>query len=369
MLSNSSGLFSSPFVPLIEKNGFLGNAVVKAEEPETSFQLYLTNKCNLNCIHCYIDSGKINNNELSTEEFLSIIDECGKISKSRVVFTGGEPLLRKDFFKLAERAKKNNLKVLLFTNGTLINERIVGKLEKNVDEIQFSLDGATPPVNDRIRGKGVFDKVLKAIQLLKNTQIQLKMSLVVMPQNFDDFKENIEEIARKLENEEMKFSLAIKEGRADNSFIFPSESEGEIALQAILRILYTKKLKAMRHIEANLISRNCGYGETITISSEGDIFPCAILKHSAGNVRNGDFPEVVKKIKNNMVESNVENLEKCPQCDLQYICFGGCRLNNITHNGNILKPYCSTEKKNDFYRKLVARDNFDGLSYWLDNNN
>ncbi len=357
------------FLIKVEKSGFLENAKVKEEDPETTFQLYLTTKCNEHCIHCYIDAGSSADRELETDEFLRLLDQCGNISKSKVTFTGGEPLLRADFFELAERAKKNNLKVHLFTNGTLIDQEMVSKLEKSIDEIQFGLDGATPDVNDKIRGKGVYNKVLKAIQLLKDTQIKLKIAVVIMPQNIDDFRENLETLAEELEKVDMKFGLAINEGRANKTFRFASETEGELALQEILKILYQKRLKRMRNLEPNLISRNCGYGEIITVFSNGDVYPCAIPKQKYGNIRIDNFLDLVRKIKEDMIAFRVENLEECPKCDLKYICFGGCRLNNITFNGSPLKPNCSAKKKEDFYRKLIRRANFDGLAYWLKQDN
>ena len=131
------------FLIHIEKKGFLESAKLKEEEPEISLQLYLTSQCNLKCIHCYMDAGKGTNDELSTDEFISIIDEFAKLHKTKVAFTGGEPLLRPDIFELAERAKENGLKVSIFTNATLIDESMVEKLKKYVDEIQFSLDEFT----------------------------------------------------------------------------------------------------------------------------------------------------------------------------------------------------------------------------------
>jgi len=80
----------------------------------------------------------------------------------------------------------------------------------------------------------------------------------------------------------------------------------------------------------------------------------------------------LKNIENEVITSelrdflvNVENLEGCSQCDLEYICFGGRRLNNITYNNSILKPHCPPEKKEELYKKLVVRDSFDALSIWL----
>jgi radical SAM protein with 4Fe4S-binding SPASM domain len=357
------------FLIHIERKGFLESAKIKEEEPEISLQLYLTSQCNLKCIHCYMDAGKSTNDELNTDEFASLIDEFARLHKTKVAFTGGEPLVRPDIFELADRAKKNGLKVSIFTNATLIDEATVEKLKKYVDEIQFSLDGATEGVNDRIRGHGVFKKVLNAIQLLKNTGIFLRLAMLVMPQNFDDLKNNIEELAVKLDDVFIQFSLAMNEGRADNSFKFSSDSEGDKKLQEILKILYKKKIKSMNKFEPNQIVRNCGYGEIITVSSDGKIFPCAILRHQTGHVKRDNFTEIVETIRKEAMASNVEHLEICPECDLRYICFGGCRLNNLTHNRNILKPHCTPAKKKDFYKKLVVRDRFDGLAYWLGQKN
>lgn len=354
------------FLVKVEKKGFLEDAVIREEESEISLQLYLTNACNLKCSHCYLDAGKAIEDELSAEEFGAIIDEFARLYPTKVVLTGGEPLLYSDdFFKLAARAKNNNLRVQLFTNGTLINREIIGKLDEYVDEIQFSLDGATAEVNDEIRGKGVFNRVLENLRLLMDTKIKLKLSMVIMPRNVEDLKKNIETLAQSLENVEMKFGFAIIEGRADESLKFSSPAEGDRELQEILKILYKKKLKAMTKFEPNLVVRNCGYGEVITVSSNGDVFPCAVLKYKTGNIRTDSFSGLVEDIKKHTAASNVENLEGCSQCDLQYICFGGCRLNNITYNNSLLKPYCPPERKEELYRKLIVRDSFDALSYWL----
>ncbi|MCK4763002.1 MAG: radical SAM protein [Candidatus Aminicenantes bacterium] len=354
----------------IEKNGFLEKAEVKEEELETTLQLYLTNRCNLKCIHCYMDSGyHSKNEEISTETFLSVIDDFAEISQSKVVFTGGEPLLRPDFFTLAKRAKEKKLKVVLFTNGTLINDKIVSKIKECVDEIQLSLDGATPIINDEIRGKGVYDKVVNAVRLFEDTSIKLTISTLVMPQNFTDFKNNVESFAKVFENAELKFSFAINEGRADKSYKFSTTAEANAKLQKILKILYEKNLKAMRKIEPNLMARNCGYGETITVSSEGDVYPCAVLKHKAGNLKKEKLIDLFRKIRKDIEVSNVENLEQCPQCDLIYICSGDCRLNNITYNGDIRKPHCPPDVREDFYKKLVVLNEFDALKYWLRNKN
>ena len=330
--------------------------------------LELTTRCNLRCIHCYMDAGKSKDGELTTSEWVKVIDEFSKLYKTKVTFTGGEPLIRPDIFILTKRAKERGLIVEIFTNGTLIrNEKIVNKLTESVDIIQLSLDGATARINDKIRGKGVFNKVIRAIHLLKDTKIKLRLAIIVMPQNIKDLKENIEYLVRlfKTDRIEMKFGFATTVGRADNSFRFANYSIAEKEMQEILKILYKKRLKAMRKIQSNLIVRNCGFGMNITISCTGDIFPCAVPMHKYGNVRKDELMKIIKKIEKDRIASNVENLEECSKCDLKYFCFGGCRLNNISYNKNLFKPVCDSKKKEDIYLMLINRDKFDPLSIWI----
>ena len=220
-------------------------------------------------------------------------------------------------------------------------------------------------INDKIRGNGSYNKVLKAIRLLKETKIRKRIAIVLMPQNVNSFKENVEEFSKSLENVDLKFSLATTVGRSNNSFRFKSEIEAENNVQFILEKLYSKRLNVVAKFEPNIKVQNCGYGEVISVSSNGEVYPCAILKYKAGNIKKNNLSEIIMKIRHDSLTSNVENLEKCPTCDLTYICFGGCRLNNITHNKNVLIPFCNDEKKNNIYRKLVLRDQFDALSIWI----
>lgn len=349
----------------LEQKGFFQSISIKEQEPEISLQLFLTNQCNLNCIHCYMDAGISYNNELSTEEFISVVDNFAKFHQTKVVFSGGEPLLHPGFFDIANRCKEHGMLVHLLTNGTLISEDMIDKFERCVDEIQLSLDGATPEVNDQIRGEGVFRRVVHAIEMLRDSNIKQRVAILLMPLNYNDFLNNVESFSKVLGDAELRFSFANTEGRADETMRFNSISDSEKKLQKILKILYQKKLNVMNRFEPNLKVVNCGYGETIAISSNGDIFPCAVLKYKAGNIRKSNFSDVLQKIKHKLDETSVENLEPCVPCDLKYICFGGCRHNNIKYHDDILKPYCPKGKKEDIYNRLVARDNFNPLSLWL----
>ncbi|MEM3796084.1 MAG: radical SAM protein, partial [Archaeoglobaceae archaeon] len=99
----------------------------------------ITNRCNLNCLHCYARANT-RLKELSTEECKKIVNELAEFGVPVILFSGGEPLLREDIFEIAEYARDRNIKIVLSTNGTLIDETLADKL-RVFDYVGISLDG------------------------------------------------------------------------------------------------------------------------------------------------------------------------------------------------------------------------------------
>lgn len=130
----------------------------------------LTNRCNLQCKHCCMEAVEVNSckDPLSTQDWKNIIDKLVGLKINYIILSGGEPMIRPDFFEIAEYAK-NTLKVplQLMSNATLINESNADKLMELFIDFSFSLDGADEESCASIRGKGVFNKVMKSIDLLK----------------------------------------------------------------------------------------------------------------------------------------------------------------------------------------------------------
>lgn len=125
-----------------------------------------TNKCNLQCGHCYADANASLHGELSTKERLLVIDHLVDSGVVALNFSGGEPLIRKDLFTVAEYARDNNLKISLSTNGTFLTKECVQNLYKiGVTSIDISLDGINPVTHDSIRNvPGSFDKAVKGLK-------------------------------------------------------------------------------------------------------------------------------------------------------------------------------------------------------------
>jgi len=152
-------------------------------------QWHITERCNLKCKHCYFDK-KFLENELSLKELLRILEEyisfiVKKIdvpkNRSRISITGGEPLVRKDFFNFLEKIYqyRNFTRYGVLTNGILMDERKLKRMKKlGIDYIQVSLEGMKKK-NDEIRGAGSFEKIEKATQLLVKHRINTGVSVTV----------------------------------------------------------------------------------------------------------------------------------------------------------------------------------------------
>src|SRR3989338_3715565 len=103
----------------------------------------ITRTCNLKCIHCYSDSAHERYpGELTTKEALSVIDDLAEYRVPAILFSGGEPLFRRDLFELVPYASSKGLRLVLSTNGTVINHTVAKIIrESGFSYVGVSLDG------------------------------------------------------------------------------------------------------------------------------------------------------------------------------------------------------------------------------------
>src|SRR5581483_57277 len=145
----------------------------------------LTYACNLACVHCLSSSGRRDPRELTTAECKAVIDELERLQVFYVNIGGGEPTVRRDFWELVEYATAHHVGVKFSTNGSRITaERAAWLAACDYVDVQISLDGATPEVNDAIRGPGSYATALTALERLHAAGFKSpKLSVVATRQN------------------------------------------------------------------------------------------------------------------------------------------------------------------------------------------
>ncbi|MGF7185587.1 putative heme d1 biosynthesis radical SAM protein NirJ1 [Desulfitispora alkaliphila] len=148
----------------------------------------MTRTCNLKCRHCYMNSeNKQYEGELTHQEALKFIDDLCAFKVPVLLFSGGEPLIREDFFHLAEHAAKHNIRPTVSTNGTLITRKVAQKLKEiGVGYVGISLDGLRE-ANDKFRGKeGAFDAALQGIENCVAVGQRVGLRFTINKHNYND---------------------------------------------------------------------------------------------------------------------------------------------------------------------------------------
>ncbi|MBI3393255.1 MAG: radical SAM protein [Nitrospirae bacterium] len=148
-----------------------------------------TRTCNLRCVHCYSNSEeKKYEGELTTEEAKALINDLGDFRIPALLFSGGEPLVRKDIFELAAYAReKKGVHVVFSTNGTLITEEVARRMRAiRVSYVGISLDGMED-VNDRFRGvEGAFARAMRGFRNCVAVGQKVGLRLTLTRQTFND---------------------------------------------------------------------------------------------------------------------------------------------------------------------------------------
>lgn len=171
--------------------------------------LWVTNKCNQRCKMC--DFWKTDpatfSQELSTEEWYSVIDSAVKMHTRIIVITGGEPFLRSDIFQILGQIREKGMACHLCTNGTLLNRSTIEKLKHSAPtSMTISLDSDQAQIYNELRGVDCFNTVVEGIRLLKKSIPNVKIGInhLICKRNFRDMERMIL-FAKSLGVDQIKF--------------------------------------------------------------------------------------------------------------------------------------------------------------------
>ena len=166
---NEKKFINDLLVGLIDRKILLEQEIIKRD-----ILLYwdITNKCNLRCIHCCANAGEGVKENISLNDCLNIARCITAAKPSRIIISGGEPLVHPYFKEIITCLRANNNKMTLMTNGTLIDLEMAKFIKKHFDIVEVSVDGINEETCSAIRGEGVFDKTISGIKMLKKVGVR-----------------------------------------------------------------------------------------------------------------------------------------------------------------------------------------------------
>ncbi len=341
-----------------------------------------TNRCNLSCLHCYSKANLDDIDTLTTQKILNTLPELKDNGIKFIIFSGGEPLTRRDIFDIAEHCRELGIITYLSTNGLYVKKGNAQRILDTFNYIGISIDGSEE-IHDRFRGlKGSFRESIKAIDLLNSYgQTKVGVRFTITKDTYKDLefifnlaeKHNIPKIyishlvysGRGLDNLNMDIS---KEQRRravnyiiDKAFEYYNSGRdieivtGNMEMDAILFLdRFSQNYPNHREeMERRLRSwgGNSAGRKLLNIDAKGNVKPDPFFPFTIGDIFNQEFSNIwrdnpMELLKRLRVHPRV--LEgRCKDCRYLYICNGGSRSRAYAIYGNIWAedPSCYLELK------------------------
>ncbi|MBM4039778.1 MAG: radical SAM protein [Planctomycetes bacterium] len=322
----------------------------------------VTHRCNLRCVHCYLDAGRrASEAELNSEEAIHLINDLAALGVPALLLSGGEPLLRKDTLGLAHYASEKGVRPVLSSNGTLITHELAARIRTaGIQYVGVSLDGLEA-THDRFRGKpGAFRDALAGIQACHAAGVRTGLRFTLTAHTRADLP-GLLDLAEELRVSRFCLYHLVYAGRGTqlkDQDVTPSQRRQAVQLLidrvldwdrrcVPIEVLTTDQHADGAFLHAWLAARDpdraaearrllqrqggCSAGCKIaSIDPLGNVRPCQFWGHAAlGNVRERRFSDIWRHPANPLLSQLRDRLHrvkgKCASCAHKDIC-GGCRI-------------------------------------------
>ncbi len=379
-------------------NILLGIAIYGITRPQKLYAPFMivwdfTKQCNLKCKHCYANATPFPApDELTLDKKFEVLRQLDEAGVAAISFSGGEPLVNRDFWPVAKRATEYGMYTSIATNGTLINEDIATRLKEiGIRYVEVSLDSPYPEKHDEFRGiKGAWERSVRGIKYAKNVGLEIGIATTITKMNYEDMPEMIK-LARELNADRFIAFNFIPTGRGKEIIEMDLSPDERMELleyfyrewmKGKMQIFSTAPMYAvvsLRHIdEKGKISPThfaelaipdeymsagfalaeflggCGAGRIYcSIEHNGDIQPCVFLPIKVGNVIKDGFLNVWH---NSPILKQLRDRDSpeyaCHTCAYKYVC-GGCRARAYAYYGDIRAPDPSCDFNRNLWNELV----------------
>ncbi len=339
-----------------------------------------TNRCNLSCLHCYSKSTLDEVDTLTTPQIIKTILQMKDNGVKFIIFSGGEPLTRKDLFEIADFCKENGIITYLSSNGLYFTKSNVQKIVDSFNYVGISIDG-DEATHDYFRGlKGAFQETLKAVQLANATGAKVGIRFTITKETINSLeyifdlveKENIPKIyishlvysGRGFDN--LTMDITKEQRRKSVAFILNKAFEyyetgkdieivtGNMEMDAVLflnefALRYPELRESMRKRLVTWGGNSAGR-KLLNINSEGDVRPDPFFPLTIGNILNQDFGEIWQNgelLKQLRTHPRTQISGICADCNQLDICNGGSRARAYAITGDLWSedPSCYLTKE------------------------
>jgi radical SAM protein with 4Fe4S-binding SPASM domain len=300
--------------------------------------LETTFRCNLNCVHCYVNEpagdAAVRSRELSSDRLKALIDEIAEAGCLNVLFTGGEVLVRPDFPELYRHAIHRGLLVTVFTNGTLVSDSIAELFDEYAPAaVEISLYGMTRETYEAVtRVPGSYDKCLAGIRRLVERGVPLKLKTMAMTLNRHEVAA-MQAFARSLGCE------FIFDGLLNPRVDCGANRNGELQLSAeqvlALDLEDPERMREFAEFCGRFVPRpedtveaehvyQCGAGQTaFTVDPYGQLQMCQLSRRSCFDLRSDRFERGWNELFPRLRARTWQSHSVCRSCNLISLC-GSC---------------------------------------------
>jgi len=335
----------------------------------------VTRRCNLKCVHCYAHAKNIAfDNELSTDQGKELINDLAGFGSPVMLFSGGEPLVRKDLPQLAAYAVEKGMRAVISTNGTLITPTKARTLKEiGLSYVGISLDGMQE-VNDRFRGvNGAFKSALEGIKNSQEAGIKVGLRFTVNKFNVDEIPK-IFQLLEEMDIPRVCFYHLVYAGRG--SELVKEDLSHEATRKAVdlimdetrrlfdkgkpkevltvdnhadgpyvyLRMLKEDPARAKEVLELLQWNEGNNSGRGIgCVSWDGEVYADQFWRHhSFGNIKERPFSEIwmdtSEELMGKLKDRKKHVKGRCATCSWLDVCGGNFRVRAEAVSGDVWAP-------------------------------
>ena len=336
----------------------------------------VTKACNLRCLHCHVEARDAMANELNLKEAMRAIDEMALLGTEALIFSGGEPLLRKDFIlSLAEYCVDVGIIPAMLTNGVLINHKVAWELkDAGIVAVGIPLDSANPECHDKLRNvPGTFEKAVKAVRACLAVDLEVVITTMALKDTFDEIPQRIDFIANLGVDQAAVYDLVPVGRGKDVMDQAMSQTQRERLIKYLQQMqednemvftmsgglpLYPEIVSEMHKADGtkpkDLLLKQFWINAPVgchagilyfSLRPNGDVYPCTFLPVKVGNIREQSLTDIWRnsKVLNELRDRSLLK-GKCGECEYRGTC-GGCRGRAYACTGDYMEtdPVCLKE--------------------------